>query len=141
MIVEDKMAENQNMPVEKEEVTATEATERTRECRCFIPRADIYEMDDKIVIVADIPGVDEHSIDIMLEKNVLKINAYVDPFNPDGYALNFAEYMEGDYSRSFQLSNEIDRENISATVKDGVLRLYLPKAAEAKVRKINVVST
>lgn len=134
------MADNQTMTVEKEEVTPTEATERTRECRCFIPRADIYEMEDQIVIVADVPGVDEQSIDIMLEKNVLKINAFVDPGSPDGYSLTHAEYLEGDYSRSFQLSNEIDREKISATVKDGVLRLYLPKSAEAKVRKINVLS-
>jgi HSP20 family protein len=138
MFAEDKMAENQTMPVEKEEVATTEATERTRDVRCFVPRADIYEIDDQIVIVADVPGVDENSIDIMIEKNVLKINAYVDPFNPDGYSLDFTEYMEGDYSRTFQLSNEIDRERIEATVKDGVLRLYLPKAAEAKVRKINV---
>jgi HSP20 family protein len=134
------MAKDQTMHVEKEEVIAAEDTERTRDVCCFAPRADIYEMDDKIVVVVDVPGVDEHSIDIMLEKNVLKINAYVDPSNPDGYSLNFAEYKVGDYSRSFQLSNEIDREKIEATVKDGVLRLYLPKAAEAKVRKINVMS-
>jgi len=134
------MADKETMPVEKEEVTATEDTERTRECRCFIPQADIYEMDDQIVVVADIPGVDEHSIDIMLEKNVLKINAYIDPTYPEGYAMTHGEYVVGDYSRSFQLSNEIDREKISATVKDGVLRLFLPKSAEAKVRKINVIS-
>jgi HSP20 family molecular chaperone IbpA len=134
------MAKDKTMQVEKEEVIAAEDTERTRDVCCFAPRADIYEMDDKIVVVVDVPGVDEHSIDIMLEKNVLKINAYIDLSNPDGYSLNFAEYKEGDYSRSFQLSNEIDREKIEATVKDGVLRLYLPKAAEAKVRKINVLS-
>ena len=74
------MADNvKTMDVEKEEVTATEETERTRECRCFVPRADIYEVDDQIVIVADVPGVDENSVEIMLEKNILTINAYVDP--------------------------------------------------------------
>lgn len=127
------------MELEKQEVTATaEDTERTRECRCFIPRADIYELEDQIVIVADVPGVDEKAIDITLEKNILTINALIEPVIPQGYALRFAEYEVGDYQRSFRLSNEIDRENIQASVKDGVLRLYLPKAQEALARKISV---
>ena len=133
------MADNTpTMDVEKQEVTTTEDTERTRDSRCFVPRADIYEVNDQIVIVADVPGVDEKGIDITLEKNVLTINAFVDPVLPEGMALNFAEYEIGDYSRSFKLSDEIDRENIQATVKDGVLRLYLPKSTGSRTRKINV---
>jgi HSP20 family molecular chaperone IbpA len=126
------------MQIEKEEITATEETERTRDVRCFIPRADIYEMDDQIVIVADVPGVDEGSLEVTLEKNILTINAYVDALVPEGHALSFAEFEVGDYQRSFRLSNEIDREKIEATVKDGVLRLFLPKAGEARARKISV---
>lgn len=133
------MADNvKTMEVEKEELTAPEDTERTRECRCFVPRADIYEVDDQIVIVADVPGVDENSVEVTLEKNVLTINAYVDPVEMEGFAPIFAEYEVGDYQRSFRLSNEIDREKIQATIKDGVLRLYLPKAAAAQARKISV---
>ena len=131
------MAEK-TMELEKQEVTTTEETERTRECRCFIPRSDIYELDDQIVIVADVPGVDEKSIDVMIEKNILTINALVDPVLPQGYSLSFAEYEMGDYQRSFRLSEEIDRQKIRASVKDGVLRLYLPKAKEAIMRKISV---
>lgn len=126
------------MEIEKQEVTTTEETERTRECRCFIPRSDIYELDDQIVIVADVPGVDENSIDVRIEKNILTINALVDPALPQGYSLSFAEYEVGDFQRSFRLSNEIDRKKIQASVKDGVLRLYLPKAKEALMRKISV---
>jgi HSP20 family protein len=126
------------MEAEKQEVTTTEGAERTRDSQCFIPRADIYEMDDRIVVVADVPGAKEDSIEITVEKNILTINAYVDPVVPEGYSLAFAEYEVGDYSRSFRLSNEIDRSRIEATVKDGVLRLYLPKAAEAMTRKVNV---
>ncbi len=122
----------------KEEITSMEDTERTRECPCFIPRADIYELEDRMVIVADVPGADEHSIDVTLEKNVLTINAYVDPPLKEGYTLAYAEYEVGDYQRSFRLSEEIDRQRIEAQVKDGVLRLFLPKAAEARQRKINV---
>lgn len=129
---------DQTLDVQKQEVTPTEDTERTRDSRCFAPRADIYELEDQIVVVADVPGASEKSIEVMIEKNVLTLNAYVDPVIPDGYALAFAEYEIGDYSRSFKLPDEIDRDGIEATVRDGVLRLYLPKAKEAQLRKISV---
>ena len=132
------MADTQSMQVEKEEITPTEDTERTRDVRCFVPRSDIYELEDQIVIVADVPGAVEESIQVTVEKNVLTINAFVDQAAPEGYSLSFAEYEVGDYSRSFRLSNEIDREKIEATVRDGVLRLYLPKAGEARARTISV---
>lgn len=132
------MAETQTMQIEKEEITNAEDTERTRDVCCFVLRADIYEMDDQIVIVADMPGADESSIDITLEKSILTINATVDPEIPQGYTLQAAEYEVGDYHRTFRLSNEIDRDKIEAVVRDGVLRLYLTKAGEAKARKISV---
>jgi HSP20 family molecular chaperone IbpA len=132
------MAETKAMEVQKEEVATLEGAERTRECQCFVPRADIYELEDQIVIVADVPGADDGSIDITLEKNILTINAYVSPQPVEDYALSFAEYETGDYQRNFRISEEIDREKISATVKDGVLRVYLPKVMEALSRKISV---
>ena len=132
------MAEK-TMELEKQEVTTTtEDTERTRDCRCFIPRSDIYELDDQMVIVADVPGVDEKSINVTLEKNILSIHALVDPVIPEGYSLCYGEYETGDFQRSFRLSDEIKSEKIRASVKDGVLRLYLPKAKEAIMRKISV---
>jgi HSP20 family molecular chaperone IbpA len=63
------------LEVQKQEIAETEDMERTRDCNCFVPRADIYEVEDAIVIVADVPGADENSIDITLEKNILTINA------------------------------------------------------------------
>ena len=56
----------------------------------------------------------------------------------EDYSLVWAEYEDGDYQRRFTLSDEIDRDGIEATIKDGVLRLYLPKADIAKTRKISV---
>ena len=134
------MADNKlmEMEAEKQETTAAEDTERTRDCRCFVPRSDIYEMDDQLVVVVDVPGVNEGSIDITLEKNILTINAYVEPVEMAGYSPTWVEYGVGDYQRSFRLSDEIDRENIQATVKDGVLRLFLPKSTAARSRKISV---
>ena len=122
---------------EKREVAETD-TERTRDRLAFVPRADIYETDDEIVVVADVPGVDEKSVDITLENNVLTIDGNVELEPPEGYSLNFAEYRVGDYQRAFSLSDQIDREGIEATVKDGVLRLHLPKVTEAKTKKIAI---
>lgn len=122
---------------EKRKVVETDA-ERTRDRLAFVPRADIYETDDAVFVVADMPGVDESSLDITLENNVLTINGYVEPLPPEGYTLIYAEYREGDYVRSFRLSDEIDRASIEATLKDGVLRLTLPKGKEARTRKIAV---
>lgn len=126
------------LELQKQELTETEDMERTRDCRCFVPRADIYEVDDTIVIVADVPGVDESSVDVTLEKNILTINGYVDVEDREGYAPTYAEYEAGDFQRSFKLSEVIDREKIEATIKDGVLRLFLPKSTEARTRTISV---
>lgn len=130
--------EEKALEAQKQEITESEEIERTRECQCFTPRADIYETEDNIVVVADLPGVDENSVDITLEKNILTINGYVDYREPEGYSLAWAEYEVGDYQRSFRISNEIDRDKIEATIKDGVLRLYLPKLEQAKLKKIAV---
>jgi HSP20 family protein len=121
---------------EKREVVKSGA-ERTRDRACFVPRADIYETNDGITVVADIPGVDENSVDITLEQNVLTINGYTTPVAPEGYRLAYAEYQVGDYQRRFTISEQIDRDKIEAVVKDGVLRLHLPKV-EPTTRKITV---
>jgi len=132
------MAKNTLQEVGKKEVEVLEGTERSRAGKAFIPRVDIYETDDAVNVIADMPGVDESAIDITLEKNVLSLYGYVDAAKPDNYSLAFAEYEVGDYERKFTLSDEIDREKISATVKDGVLNILLPKAGPAKTRRIAV---
>jgi HSP20 family molecular chaperone IbpA len=132
------MAETKEMEIQKEELPLAEEAERTRDCQCFVPRADIYETDDQLVIVTDVAGANEDSIDITLDKDILTINAYVEPEVFEGYAPAFAEYEVGDYQRSFRISDEIEREGISAAIKDGVLRIYLPKASEALMSKISV---
>jgi HSP20 family molecular chaperone IbpA len=122
---------------EKLEVES-EGAERTRERLAFVPRADIYETAEAITVMTDMPGVDETSVDVTLEKNVLTISGYVEPMQPEGYDLAHAEYNIGDFERSFTLSDRIDRDGIEATVKDGVLRLVLPKITEAKSRNIPI---
>ena len=129
---------SRTLDVQKKELSKADQPERTRNRRVYIPRADIYESENEIVIVADIPGCDEQSIDITLEKNILKINGFVEPKLPEGYNLTYAEYAIGDYQRTFALSDEIDGDHIDATVKNGVLRLILPKAGPAQTHKITV---
>lgn len=129
---------NQTMEVQQREETPADEMERTRSRRTFVPRADIYETDKEIVVLADIPGANEKTVDITLEKNVLSINAYIEPAIPGGFEVAYAEYEEGDYQRSFRLSDEIDRDKIEAVVNDGVLRLRLPKSQEARVKKIAI---
>ena len=127
------MTENtKTIEVQKKEMANPDEKERTRDRRVFVPHTDIYENENEIVIVADIPGCSEQSIDITLEKNILKIDGYVEPAAPEDHRLFYSEYATGDYQRTFALSDEIDREHIEAAVRDGVLRLTLPKAGPAK---------
>ena len=74
------------------------------------------------------PGVDERSIDITLEKNVLTIHGFTSPQAVEGLKLVYCECPEGDYRRVFLLSDEVDREGIEATIKKGALKLVLPKS-------------
>ncbi len=112
--------------------------ERTRSTTVYTPDVDILEREDSIVVLADMPGADEKSVDITLEKDVLSIYARVEPEVPEKHQLLHAEYGVGDYQRSFTISDEIDRDRIEARVKNGVLRLVLPKAQAAKTRKIAI---
>jgi HSP20 family protein len=131
---------DQTMEVQQQEEAPTEEMERTRSRRTFIPKADIYETEKEIIVLADIPGANEKTVDVTLEKDVLSITAYIEPLRTNGYEIAYAEYEEGDYQRSFRLSGEIDRDGIEATVSEGVLRLRLPKAESAKARKITVTT-
>lgn len=125
---------------QKQEIVEEDQAERTRETRLFVPRVDIYETKDDIHLIADIPGADQDSIEITLEKNILTIEARVVTEKPVDFSLTYAEYGVGDFKRKFTLSNEIDKERINAVVKDGVLSLKMPKAGPAKAQKIEVKS-
>jgi len=113
-------------------------TERTKNGKVYIPKVDIFETKESIVLIADMPGVDETSVDISLEKNILTINGTVTSTNFEGYTLVYTEYDTGDYQRAFTISDEVDRDKIEATVKNGVLKITLYKAEQAKAKKIAI---
>ncbi|MBF0609097.1 MAG: Hsp20/alpha crystallin family protein [Candidatus Magnetobacterium sp. LHC-1] len=132
---------------QKKEAETDQGVERTRARKVYNPLVDIIERNNDILVIADVPGVDETSVDITLEKNVLTITGYVESEPGTTWSekeienkvrLAYAEYGIGDYQRSFTLSDEVDRNGIEATVKDGVLRVVLPKAETVKTRKIEV---
>ena len=130
--------ENKSLEIPKQEVIKKDEMERTRSHRCFIPKTDIYETEDEIILIADIPGANQDSVDITLEKNILSINAFVEADVPAGYDRIYTEYDGGDFQRSFRLSDEINQNNIKAVVSNGELRLHLPKVEPAKAKKIKV---
>lgn len=111
--------------------------ESTRPVPVFIPATDIFDAKDKLILVAEIPGADPNSVAVSLDRNVLSIRAAGKMQPPSGYSLIHAEYRDGDYQRAFALGTEVDADGIEATVRDGVLRIVLPKV-EPAVRQIAV---
>ncbi len=121
---------------DKQEVDAT-AGEPTWAGTFFTPAADIYSTDDAITVVADMPGVSKDALEIDLREGVLTLTGKVET-PPEDYRELQREYRIGGYLRKFNISDQIDQSAIEATLKDGVLTLTLPKAEEARPRKIQV---
>jgi HSP20 family protein len=128
------------MDAKHKELADSNNSERTNSRPVFVPRTDIYESKDHLVLLTDMPGVDQESVDITLDRNILTIHGTVNPPPVDGYSLSYSEYSIGDFRRVFTLSNEIDREGIQAIAKNGVLKLILPKSQRAIPKKITVQS-
>ena len=131
------MATRQELQVQqKRELEKKEET--TIPARVFLPTADIYETNDALNVVLEMPGVDKGAVDIRVEDGVLKIEGRLDFSKYQGLQPLYTEYNVGHYSRSFRLSSKIYQNKIGAELKDGVLSLVLPKVEEAKPRSIQV---
>jgi HSP20 family protein len=131
------MAKKQELQVQqKREVEKKE--EQTVPARTFLPTTDIYETDDSLTVVMEMPGVQKDNIGIAIEDNVLKVCGRLDFSSYARLQPVYTEYNVGHYAGSFQLSSKIDQSKITANMKDGVLHLDLPKTREAKPRVISV---
>jgi len=118
-----------------------QATEDLGERQSYhTPLIDIHEGPDGLVLEADLPGAIEEGINIQLEDNVLILHAHVPSPAPEGARALHEEYHVADFHRSFILSDEVERGKIAAELKNGVLRLNLPKAERAKTRRIEIKS-
>jgi HSP20 family protein len=131
------MASAQELQVQrKREVEKKE--EATIPARIFMSNADIYETEDALNVVLEMPGVETDNVEIRVEDDVLSVQGRLDLSKYKGLQPLYTEYNVGHYARSFQLSSRVDQSKISAEMKDGVLTLKLPKAEEAKPRTIKV---
>ena len=122
------------MPDTQEMDTRPEGT-RTRE-RYVTPPVDIYELPDGLVVMADVPGVPHEHLDVRVDNHVLTLRAQTGHAHPAD--LTYREYELVNYFRQFELNDKVDEGKISADLKHGVLTLTLPKAEDAKTRKIAV---
>ena len=108
--------------------------EATRPTRAFMPKADIFETEDALTVVLEMPGADRDNINISVENGVLTVEGTINL----GLQPVYSEYNVGPFRRSFRMSSRIDQYNINAEMSDGVITLVLPKVEEAKPRRIEV---
>jgi HSP20 family protein len=101
------------------------------------PPVDIYENDDALVLLADLPGVPKDGLEISVDDSVLTIQAKAD-YTPAGKDSIYREFELSGFFRQFELGEEIDQGKISAELKHGVLKLTLPKVPEARPKQIEV---
>jgi HSP20 family molecular chaperone IbpA len=133
------MAQTESQALQaKEKAEVTTPAEQTKPGAVFTPAVDIFETDKEITLLADMPGVKADSLNIDLHESMLSLDGDVKSPEGAGEVDVIREYRTGKYYRQFTLSQVIDQSKIEAAMKDGVLRLRLPKVEAAKPRKIAV---
>ena len=131
------MARSQALEVqEKKELVSKD--EKTVPARYYVPTTDIFETEDALTVVMELPGVEKQAIDVSVENDTLRIDARIDFTKYEDLEPLYTEYNVGHFARSFTLSNKIDQQQISPQIDDGVLTLTLKKAKEALPRRIAV---
>ena len=123
---------------ERKALTKTEEKniEKTHDLRSAVPAVDIYENDNEILLHADMPGVVKEDVSVNIDNGTLSLSG-VRKIETKGSS-NWEEFSDVEYVRSFSVPQNIDVDKVGAELKDGVLRLYLPKSEEAKPRQIEI---
>ena len=130
--------EKQQVEPEQKRPAEEQGGERTRARRTFRPSVDIYEVENGLMLLADVPGATREGVTITLERRALTIHARVEDDGPAGYSLVYQEYEVGDFECQFTLAGKFDADRIEASLTDGVLRLTIPRAPEAQARTIQI---
>lgn len=104
----------------------------------YLPDVDVYEESGRIRLVADVPGLDDKSVNVTVHKNVLTIAGRPETTPPAGYTVIGQEHETGSYRRDFTLPDNLDAEKITARVRNGVLEVMLPKREQAQTRRIPI---
>ena len=131
------MEPSQDLALRQKQEVATKE-ERTVPGRYYTPVTDIYETDNGLMIVMEMPGVTKERVTIDLQGDVLRIEGQIDFSQYKGMEPVYTEYNIGHFVRTFSLPSKIDREKIAAQLEDGVLTLTLPKVLEAQPRRISI---
>jgi HSP20 family molecular chaperone IbpA len=131
------MSGSQELAVrEKQELAQQE--EKTTPGRYYVPAADIFETEEALTLMLEMPGVGKNNVDVQIENDVLRVEGTIDYSAYKEVEPVYTEYNVGHYTRAFTLPNKINRDAITARVEDGVLILTLPKSKEALPRRISV---
>ena len=118
----------------------TRAPERVNGGPTFSPLVDIIEKADAMIVLADMPGVARDRLSVMLEKGVLTIDGEVEAPDESGLTLQLREYELGHFHRAFEVGDGLDAAGVKASMRDGVLRLVIPKHGDLKPRKIEIAA-
>jgi HSP20 family protein len=121
---------------QKKELSTRE--EKTVPARYFIPNTDIYETDEALAVIMEMPGVDKNDVSVKLENDVLRVEGHIDFSKYQEMEPVYTEYNVGHYARAFTLSDKIDQNEIGAELDNGVLKLTLKKIKEAQPRRIDI---
>ena len=108
--------------------------------RTYRPKVDVCEAEDAFGLWADLPGVDEESVSVRLEEDVLLIEGQISTDGYDGLQARYTEYGVGNFAHRFSVSSDIDADRIEAKLEHGVLELRLPKSERARRREIQISS-
>jgi len=131
------MADSKDLQA-KEKMEITSSAEQITPGFVFTPEVDIFETEKEITLLADLPGVDTDGLEIDLRDNTLTLTGVANNSKDESEINLITEYEVGKYYRQFTISEVIYQDKIDAVLKDGVLRLTLPKAEKAQPKKITV---
>jgi HSP20 family molecular chaperone IbpA len=126
--------------IQNEQGTLAQRPEQTRPGPVYRPAVDIFEDENAITLLADLPGVKASDLTIDLRENTLTLTGRITPPEQPGEVDIMREYRAGTYVRQFTLAETIDQPKIAAKLSGGVLRLELPKVEKVKPRQIAVQS-
>ena len=124
------------VPATRKETSPTEHEHTRADERYLVPPVDIYETEEALELVADLPGVSKKELDVRVENDVLTIRTKAEKSPPEELA--YQEFGLRNFFRQFELSEAVNQDKIKASLKHGVLNLTLPKAEKAKPKRIEV---
>ena len=131
------MATEQSLEVQQKQEAQTQG-EKTVPARFYVPSTDIYETEDGLTVVMEMPGVEKENVTVKIENGVLSVDGHIEYAKYQDMQPVYTEYNVGHFARSFTLSESVDQGEISAELNAGVLTLTMKKAKEAFPRRIEV---